>query len=117
MPRVKTGPTRRQKHKKVLQSTKGFRMTNSRLIKVAKEASLHAGEYAFAGRKDRKSNFRRLWIIRINAALSSIQDAPKYSRFIKALSDKKIELDRKILSHLAATQPEVFKNIVQAVSK
>lgn len=92
-------------------------MTKSRLIKVAKEAVLHAGEYAFAGRKDRKQDFRKLWILRISAGLGSIEGAPKYSRFIKALKDKNVTLNRKILSHLAAKQPDVFKNVVDQVTK
>lgn len=117
MPRIKTGPTRRAKHKKILTATKGYRMTKSRLIKVAKEAVLHAGEYAFSGRKKRKQDFRKLWIIRINAALNSIEGAPKYSRFIKALSDKKILLDRKVLAHFAAKQPSIFHSIVKQVDK
>lgn len=115
MPRVKTGTTRRARHKKLLASTKGYRMTKSRLVKVAKEASLHAGEYAFAHRKDRKNDFRRLWITRINAGLAGIEGAPKYSRFVKALKDKQITLDRKILAFFAAKQPEVFKAVVEKV--
>ena len=78
--RVKTGPTRKRKHKKVLKRTKGFRMTKGRLYKVSKEADLHAGEYAFAGRKLRKRDLRRLWITRINAALSKSDIS--YNKFI-----------------------------------
>lgn len=112
--RVKTGPTRRRKHKKVLQRTKGFRMTKGRLYKVSKEADLHAGEYAFAGRKLRKRDLRRLWITRINAALSDSNLS--YSKFIAGLKKAKIELDRKILADLAITDPKTFKKIVEKVT-
>lgn len=112
MPRVKTGIVRRQGHKKIFKLAKGFRMTRNRLYKTANEAVLHAGQYAYNGRKERKQQMRVTWISRINAALSSLQDAPKYSRFIKALSDKKITLNRKILAALATDIPETFKDIV-----
>jgi large subunit ribosomal protein L20 len=112
--RIKTGPTRRKKHKKVLKLTKGFRMTKSRLIKVAKEAALHAGQYAYHGRKLRKRDFRTLWIQRINAALTDT--GMSYSRFIKALKDNQIELDRKILAELAVNDPEVFQFIFKKIS-
>lgn len=91
-------------------------MTKNRLVRVAKEALLHAGQYAFVGRKQRKRQFRSLWIQRIGAGLSTIDGAPSYSRFIKALSDNKIELDRKVLAKLAAEQPSTFKEVVNSVS-
>ncbi len=111
--RAKTGTTRKKRHKKILKQTKGYRMTRSRLYKVAKEAVLHAGQYAYAGRKLRKRDFRRLWIQRINAALSTTDLT--YSRFIKKLKDSKVELNRKILANLAVNQPEVFFKIVDKV--
>lgn len=117
MPRTKTGTVRRAAHKKTLSRAKGYRMTRNRLFKVANEAVLHAGQYAYNGRKERKQQMRRLWISRINAALSSIEDAPKYSRFIKALSDKGIKLDRKSLSSLAVKLPSSFKDVVSFSSK
>ncbi|MFH0943131.1 MAG: 50S ribosomal protein L20 [Candidatus Beckwithbacteria bacterium] len=107
--RVKTGIVRHRKHKKILSLTKGYRMSKNRLIKVAKEASLHAGQYAYHGRRLRKRNFRTLWIQRINAALTDTD--MKYSRFIKTLKDKKIILDRKILADLAVKDPDTFKFI------
>lgn len=103
MTRVKRGITSHQKHKKVLKLAKGYRMTRSRLYKVANEAVLHAGEYAFAGRKHRKRQMRRLWIVRINAALQPYEI--KYSHFIHLLKKQKIALDRKILSLMAQDQP------------
>ena len=112
MPRTKTGTVRRAGHKKVFSLAKGFRMTRNRLFKVANEAVLHAGQYAYNGRKERKQQMRITWITRINSALSSITDAPKYSRFIKALSDKKITLNRKVLAALATNLPNAFKDIV-----
>jgi large subunit ribosomal protein L20 len=115
MPRVKSGFTRHRRHKKVLKLTKGFRGTNNRLFKRAKEALLHAGQYAFIGRKLRKRDFRKLWILRINAGLTKTETNLKYSRFIKALKDNKIELNRKMLSELAVIDFSTFKKIVQKV--
>jgi large subunit ribosomal protein L20 len=111
MVRVKTGPTRRRRHKKVLAQTKGYRKTKSKLYKVAHEAMLHAGQYAFAGRKLKKRDTRRLWIIRINAGLSEL--GISYSKFIASLKKAKIELDRKILADLAVSDPNTFKKIVE----
>ena len=110
--RVKTGPYRRKRHKKVLKRTKGMRMSKGTLYKVSKEADLHAGQYAFEGRKLRKRDMRKLWIMRINAALGQIENGPKYSRFINILKVKKIELNRKMLADLAVTDPNTFKEIV-----
>lgn len=115
MTRVKRGTTSKQKHHKVLKLAKGYRMTRHKLYKVASEAVLHAGEYAFAGRKHRKRQMRRLWIMRINAALKPHQI--KYSQFIHSLQKQKIALDRKILSLLAQDQPffsRLLKKIKQA---
>ena len=115
MARVKTGTTRRKRHKKVLKRTKGFRMTKGRLYKVSKEADLHAGQYAYAGRKLRKRDMRRLWINRINAALTPHNLS--YSKFISGLKKAKIELNRKILADLALSDPDVFKAIVEKAKK
>ncbi|HOX95905.1 MAG TPA: 50S ribosomal protein L20 [Candidatus Woesebacteria bacterium] len=117
MPRTKTGIARRKSHKKVFKLVKGFRMTRNRLYKVASEASLHAGQYAYNGRKERKQQMRITWISRINAALSEIIGAPKYSVFIKKLSDKKIKLNRKSMAQLAVNLPEAFKNLVSFSTK
>lgn len=111
MVRVKGGVKTRARHKKVLKLAKGYWMTRHKQFKKAKEAVLHAGEYAFVGRKLRKRDFRQLWIIRMNAALRNLGE--KYSTFIKKLKDNKIELDRKILSQLAVEQPGIFKKIVE----
>lgn len=109
--RVKTGFTRSRRHKKVLQRTKGFRMTRGRLYKVSKEADLHAGQYAFMGRKLKKRDLRKLWITRINASLRP--ENLSYSRFISLLKKAKIELNRKILANLAVNQPAIFEQIVK----
>lgn len=109
--RIKTGPYRHRRHLKVRQLAKGYRMSRHRLHKQASDAVLHAGEYAFVGRKDRKKDFRRLWITRINAALSECNLS--YSRFIAGLKKAKIELDRKILADLAISDFPTFKAIIE----
>jgi large subunit ribosomal protein L20 len=111
MTRVKSGILTKKKHKKVLKLAKGYWMTRHKQFKKAKEAVLHAGEYAFTGRKDKKRDFRRLWIIRLNAAVR--QMGMKYSQFIRLLKDKKVELDRKVLSEIAVSYPKVFAKIVE----
>ena len=117
MPRVKTGVTRRKRHKKVLSANKGFRGANSRLYKRAKEALLHAGQYAYIGRKLRKRDMRKLWIMRINAALTEIGEGLKYSRFINALKKANISIDRKMLAEVAVSDFKTFKDIVTAATK
>ena len=111
--RIKTGPTRKKRHQKVLASTKGYRMTKNRLYKVAHEAMLHAGQYAYHGRKLRKRDFRKLWIIRINAAVR--KEGLTYNRFIKQLKDAKIDLNRKTLAYLAVSEPKIFESIVEKI--
>lgn len=113
MARVKTGTVRRKRHKKVIKQTKGYRMTKSRLYKAAHEALLHAGQYAYAGRKRKKRDQRQLWIIKINAALKSLNLT--YNQFIHKLKKADVELDRKILADLAESDPETFKLIVDKV--
>src|SRR5438874_3925504 len=103
MVRVKGGMQTRQNHKKVLKLAKGYWMTRSKQIKKAKEAVLHAGEYAFHGRKLKKRDFRALWIIRINAALRTL--GLTYSQFINKLKKNNVSLDRKILAQLAVEHP------------
>jgi large subunit ribosomal protein L20 len=113
MARVTRGKVSRRKHNKLLKQTKGFRGTKSRLIKVAKEAALHAGAYAYAGRKLRKRDARRLWILRIGEAAK--KEGISYSRLMAGFKKDKIELDRKILNELLQKDPETFKKIVSAV--
>lgn len=110
MARIKRGVTSHAKHKKVLKMTQGYRMTRNRLIKVAKESVLHAGEYAFAGRKLKKRDMRRLWISRINQSVQKMD--LHYSQFIHALQKADIHLDRKMLAELVTNDPNVFKVVV-----
>lgn len=117
MARAKTGTTRRRRHKKILKANKGFRGTNSRLYKRAKEAWLHAGKYAYIGRKLRKRDMRKLWIMRINAALKEMGEGLKYSRFINALKKADIQLNRKMLAELAVTDFKTFKEVVKSAVK
>ena len=116
MTRVTNGPAKRARHKAVLNRTKGFRMSKHRLWKVAHEAYLHALDYSFQGRKDRKSNFRTLWIVRINAALRALDEAYTYGRFINAMTKKNVILDRKILADLAVSDPKTFAVIAKQVN-
>ncbi len=115
MARVKTGVVRRRSHKKLLKRTKGFRMTNNRLIKRATEADLHAGQYAFIGRKLRKRNFRTLWIVRINAAVRQVDPELNYSTVMAALKKANIVLDRKMLSELAVRDFAAFEQLIKQV--
>ena len=93
--------------------TKGYRGTKSKLVKVAKEAALHAGQYAYHGRKLRKRDFRTLWITRIAEAVK--KEDLSYSVFIDKLHKTNITLDRKILSNLIVEDPKTFKHIVDKV--
>lgn len=113
MVRIKAGTTTRRRHKKVLKLAKGYWMTRHKQFKKAKEAVLHAGEYAFTGRKGKKRDFRRLWIIRINAAIRPL--GLTYSSFINRLLVKKIGLDRKILAQIAVEHPKIFEKIVEKI--
>ena len=99
--------------KKLLNLTKGYRGTKSRLVRVAKEASLHAGQYAFHGRKLRKRDNRALWIVRIGEAVK--KEGLSYSVFMNKLKKANIQLDRKILSELVVEDPETFKKIVSSL--
>jgi large subunit ribosomal protein L20 len=113
MARVKGGPRARQRHKKVIKMAKGYRGTRSKLYKRANEAVLRAGEHSFKGRKERKRQFRRLWIARLSGALDKY--GIKYSRFISALKRSQIDLNRKMLSELAINDPKAFEKIVEKV--
>ena len=110
--RVKTGTVRKAGHKKVLKAAKGFWMTRHKRYKVAHEAVMHAGMYAFVGRRLKKRDLRQVWIVRINAALKPFNI--RYSAFIKMLKNRQITLDRKILSDLATKHQEAFKAVVEA---
>ncbi|MEK7071016.1 MAG: 50S ribosomal protein L20 [Patescibacteria group bacterium] len=111
--RIKAGTTTKNRHKKVLKLAKGYWMSRSKQFKKAKEAVLHAGQYAYHGRKRTKRNFRTLWIVRLNAAVR--EQGLSYSVFIQSLKKKKVELDRKVLAQIAVEHPEVFTEIINKV--
>ena len=114
MPRVKRGFKARQRRKKVLKAAKGYRGGLSKQYKTASIAVMRAGMYAYRDRKNKKRNFRRLWITRINAACR--QFGVSYSVFMHKLSEKNIDLDRKILADLAVRNPEAFEKLVKEVT-
>jgi len=111
--RVKTGTVRRAGHKKILKAAKGFWMTRHKRFKVAKEAVMHSRQYAYIGRRLRRRDLRQTWIIRLNAALKPF--SLRYSTFIQKLKLAKIELNRKMLSELAISDPPAFKAVVDSV--
>ena len=111
--RVKRGVHAGAKHHKILRANKGYRMTKRRLIRTATQAYLHAGEYAHSGRKNRKRDFRQLWITRISEA--SKQNGLSYSAFMSKLKAANIEMDRKILANLVTNDPEIFEQIVEKI--
>ncbi len=111
MVRVKTGPTRRRKHKKILKQVKGYRGARSRRIKAAKEAALRSMQYAYAHRKEKKRQYRRWWIQRISAALKS--HPISYSQFISRLKVAGIQLNRPMLAQLAFEEPGAFQKLVE----
>lgn len=113
MARVKGGVTANKRRKYILEQTKGYRFGRSKKKREAREAIFHANLHAFDHRRDKKGDFRRLWVTRINAGLLPFE--MKYSRFIKALTDKNIKLDRKVLATLAKDRPEAFAKVVEAV--
>jgi len=114
MPRVTKSVTAKAKHKKVLNSTKGHYGARSRLYKTAKQSNIKALQYAFRDRKNRKRNFRSLWIARINAASRSL--GISYSKLINGLASNNIELDRKILSDIAVNDSSTFEAILKKVT-
>ena len=113
MVRVKRGKTTHKKREKLLKEVKGFKWGRKSKYKTAKEALMHARKYAYRDRRTKKRDFRRLWQIQINAAVR--QYGLSYSKFIYALKEKQIELDRKILAKLAKEKPEIFEKIVEKV--
>ena len=114
MVRVKRGNVARNRRKKVLKVAKGFRGTHSRLFRVANQQVMKSLKYAYTGRKQRKRQFRSLWITRLNAAVSSSSDF-NYSQFMHQVKKSKINLNRKILSQLAIVDPTTFNQILEAL--
>jgi large subunit ribosomal protein L20 len=113
MSRVKRGLMTKKRHKNLLAKTKGFRMMNKNVFSRAKNALAKAWMNAYVGRKLKKRDFRTLWNVRINNAVR--EHGLIYSKFIHALNQKQVKLDRKVLSNLAISNPEIFKNIVEFV--
>ena len=111
MARVKNSVTTKARHKKVLKQAKGYFGSKHRLYKSAKEQLMHSGQYAFRDRKQKKRDFRKLWITRINAACR--EEGISYSRFIEGLTKAGVEINRKMLSEIAINDQERFKALVQ----
>ena len=110
MARVKRGVTARARHKKVLDKAKGYKGARSRVFRVANQAVIKAAQYAYRDRRQRRRDFRALWIIRINAACKEADTT--YSRFMNGLKKAHIEINRKILAELAVSSPGAFKKLV-----
>lgn len=113
MPRVKRGVTARARHKKVLAQAKGYRGRRSTVYRIAKQAVMRAGQYAYRDRRNKKRVFRALWIARINAAAR--EHGVTYSVFMNGLKRALIELDRKVLADMAVTDKPAFAAIVNQV--
>jgi len=111
MARVKNGAVTKARHKKVLKEAKGYFGSKHRLYKTAKEQLMHSGQYAFRDRKQKKREFRKLWITRINAACR--MNDISYSRFIEGLTKAGVEVNRKMLSEIAINDPKMFSEFVR----
>ena len=111
MTRVKNSVTTKARHKKVLKAAKGYFGSKHRLYKSAKEQLMHSGQYAFRDRRQKKRDFRSLWITRINAACR--ENEISYSRFIEGLNKAGVEVNRKMLSEIAISDPEAFSELVK----
>jgi len=115
MPRVKSGMTNRARHKKVLKEAKGYFGSKHRLYRSANEQVMHAGKYAFRDRRQKKRDFRKLWITRINAACR--ENGISYSKFINGLLKAEIVINRKMLSEIAINDPKAFAELVETAKK
>ncbi len=115
MPRVKRGPRKKERRKKILKLAKGYWGAKSRNYRTAKEAVEKSLQYAYRDRRNRKRDFRRLWIIRVKAAAEA--HGLSYSRFIHALKKLRVEIDRRILAELAVKNPETFARVVEKVKE
>jgi large subunit ribosomal protein L20 len=113
MPRVKRGVTAHARHKKILALAKGFRGRRKNVFRIAKQAVMKAGQYAYRDRRTRKRVFRQLWIARINAAAR--EGGVTYSKFMAGLKKANIGLDRKVLADMAVNDPAAFGSIVAQV--
>ncbi len=114
MARVKGGVNSAKRRRNILLRAKGYRHERSKKVRRAKESLVHAGKSAFAHRKDKKNDYRSLWIVRLNAALRELGQK-SYSTFIAKLKKESIALDRKVLSEIAVKHPEAFARVVEKV--
>src|SRR6266516_6324525 len=110
MARVKRAVHARKKRREILEAAKGYRGSRSTRLRVAKEQLMHSGAYAYRDRRDRKGQFRRLWITRIGAATRA--EGMSYSTFVHGLKEAGIDLDRKILADMAVNDPHAFASLV-----
>ena len=115
MPRARSGKVTHRRHKKVLGLTKGHRAGRHNLYRTAHESMLHALDYSYRHRRERKGDFRRLWIIRINAAARA--GGLTYSQFIARLKESNIEINRKMLAEMAVKDPEGFATLVASITE
>ena len=115
MTRVKNGVTTKARHKKVLKAARGYFGSKHRLYKTAKEQLMHSGQYAFRDRKQKKRDFRKLWITRINAACR--ENEISYSRFIEGLTKAGVDINRKMLSEIAINDPKAFSELVKTAKE
>ena len=115
MARVKTARITRKKHKKILKQAKGYYGAKSYRFRMAKQAVMKSGMYAYIARRDKKSNFRKLWITRINAAAR--MNGLRYSKLIAGLKKANVTINRKMLAEIAVTDSEAFKKIAEIARK
>jgi large subunit ribosomal protein L20 len=122
MARVKGGKTSNKRRKNILAMTKGYRFSRSTKKRAAREAIFHAGKYAFAHRRDKKNDFRKLWNVRINAGLDVLSvklpngKELSYSRLIDAMNKKKVLINRKMLAEMAEKSPESFARLIKQLA-
>lgn len=114
MPRARSGKVTHRRHKKVLELTKGHRAARHKLYRTAHESMLHALDYSYRHRRERKGDFRKLWITRINAATRA--RGLTYSQFIAGLKNSNVEIDRKMLAEMAVKDPEGFAKLISLVT-
>ena len=115
MPRARSGPVKHKRTKKVLKQAKGYRGARSKLYRTARQAVMKSGLYAYRDRKNNKRNFRRLWITRINAAARI--NGLSYNEFINGLKKASVEINRKMLSEIAVSDPDAFKQLTELAKK
>ena len=111
MSRVKTGVVRHRKHKKILKRAKGYWGKRSKSFRIAQQTLLNAADYSYRDRRDKKNDFRRLWIVRINAAARL--EGMTYSTFMSGLRKAGVEINRKVIADLAVKEPQAFKKLIE----